>query len=154
MADAALLAQVAARISVSVSVARRLGVGALLCLLPFAALADQQVVCRYTYGGETRELAALPVASPYAVPAIAVGSYFLFRVVFQNAPADLASIKVYTYADRDDGPVPLHQATYAYPPVAAADARHGFTGLHFVYEPVRDGELQYWCRLEQGGAAR
>ena len=132
--------------------ARRLA-GALL-LLPLAAGAAEQVVCRYTYGGETRELVARPVASPYAVPAIAVGSFFRFRVVFQREPADLASIKVYTYADRDAGAVPIHQATYAYPPAAAGDARHGFTGLNFVYESLRDSELEYWCRMQQEPAPR
>jgi len=120
-------------------------------LLPLPAVAAEQVECHYSYGGETRILVAAPVASPYEVPAVAVGSYFQFRVVFQNQPADLASIKVYTYADRDEGLVPIHQATYAYPPAPAPKARHGFTGLNFVYEPMRDGELQYWCRLKREG---
>ncbi|MDD5250789.1 MAG: hypothetical protein PHY45_17565 [Rhodocyclaceae bacterium] len=136
-------------------VATQLGAAALgtLASLPArGAAAGEQVVCRYTYGGESRDLVAAPVASPYAVPAVAVGSYFKFRVVFQKEPADLAAIKVYVYADRDEGAVPLHQATYDYPP-AASGARYGFTGLNFVYEPVRDGELQYWCRLQGGGAA-
>lgn len=123
-------------------------VAAALALASLAAVAGEQVVCSYTYGGETQQLAADPVASPYAVPAVAVGSYFRFRVVFQTQPADLASIKVYAYADRDEGPVPIHQASYPYPPAQPAAAPYGFTGLHFVYEPVRDGELQYWCRLQ------
>lgn len=120
------------------------GAGALVC---GTAVAAERVACRYTYGGETRTLIAAPVASPYAVPSVAVGSYFRFRVVFQTQPADLASIKVYTYADRDEGPVPIHQASYPYPPARPA-AAYGFTGLQFVYEPVRDGELQYWCELQ------
>lgn len=111
----------------------------------------EQVACHYTYGGETRVLRAAPVASPYAVAPIPVGSYFLFRVVFQDRPADLASIKIYTYADGDDGPVPIHQASYPYP--APSVGRHGFTGLQRVYEPLRDGELEYWCGLEKGAAS-
>lgn len=126
---------------------------ALLLCAPLA-MAGEHAVCRYTYGGESRELVAQPVASPYTVPAVAVGSYFRFRVVFQNQPADLASVKVYVYADRDEGAVPLHQATYPYPPPAAAGARYGFTGRHLVYEPVRDGELEYWCRMAGDGTAR
>ncbi len=110
-----------------------------------AVMADE-VACHYTYGGEEEVLLARPVDSPYAVPPIQVGSYFQFRIVFQKQPADLASIKVYTYADRDEGSVPIHQATYPYPPPRER-GRYGFTGLHFVYEPVRDGELQYWCEL-------
>ncbi|MBS1189243.1 MAG: hypothetical protein H6R10_1035 [Rhodocyclaceae bacterium] len=99
-------------------------------------------------------LLAGPVKSPYGVPTIKVGSYFRFRVVFQKEPADLSSIKIYTYADREDGASPIHQATYPYPPAGRADGTYGFTGLQSVYEPLRDGELQYWCRLqpESGGA--
>lgn len=119
-----------------------------LCLLTTSALAGQ-VVCHYTYGGETKRLVALPVASPYAVKGIEVGSYFHFRVVFQTEPADLASVKVYTYADRDEGPVLIHQATYPYPPSGGRAAPYGFSGLHSVHEPTRDGELQYWCQLEK-----
>lgn len=133
--------------------ARLAAVGA-TALLAAAVGAAEQVACHYSYGGETSVLTAPPVASPYEVPAITVGSYFRFRVVFQRTPADLASIKIYTYADRDEGAVPIHQATYRYPPPAAAAAPYGFTGLQFVYEPVRDGELQYWCRMERQARAR
>jgi hypothetical protein len=125
---------------------RWLAAAALLSVVSVAVA--EQVVCRYTYGGETRTLSAGPVASPYEVPAVAVGSYFRFRVVFQKQPADLASIKVYAYADRDEGPVPIHQASFPYPPASQGGEPYGFTGLHFVYEPVRDGELQYWCRMD------
>ena len=94
-----------------------------LVLLFSTPLQAEQVVCHYTYGGETRQLVAPPVASPYAVKSIEVGSYFHFRVVFQKQPADLASIKVDTYADRDEGLVPVHQATYPYPPPSGAARR-------------------------------
>ena len=123
-----------------------------LASLPVSVHAEQ-VACHYTYGGETKQLLALPVSSPYAVGGIAVGSYFRFRVVFQKKPADLASVKVYTYADRDEGPVLIHQATYPYPSAGRRAARYGFSGLHFVHEPVRDGELQYWCELDKTAKA-
>lgn len=118
-----------------------------LGLLGTSAAYAEQVLCHYTYGGETRELVALPVSSPYAVKAIDVGSVFHFRVVFQDTPADIAAIKIYTYADRDDGPLLIHQATFPYPPASRRAAPYGFSGLHSVHEPVRDGELQYWCQL-------
>ena len=123
----------------------------LFSLLPVSALAEE-VACHYTYGGETKTLRAAPVESPYAVSGIKVGSFFHFRVVFQTQPADTAALKVYTYADRDDGPVLIHQATFPYPPRVLAGqtppAAYGLTGLHFVYEATRDGELQYWCELQ------
>ncbi len=122
----------------------------LLCagLLAGSTAYAEQTVCHYTYGGETKMLVAQAVTSPYAVNSIQVGSYFRFRIVFQNKPSDLASIKIYTYADHDEGPVLIHQATYPYPPPNRHNAPYGFSGLNFVYEPVRDGELQYWCELK------
>ena len=119
-------------------------------VLAGVCFAGESVVCHYTYGGETKTLRAEPVRSGYTVDSIAVGSYFRFRVVSRNQPADLAAIKVYTYADRDDGPVLIHQATYPYPRHFAQSSLYGFTGLHHVYEPVRDGELQYWCEWRSG----
>jgi len=123
-------------------------IAAVLWLATAPAASAEQVVCHYTYGGETKLLAALPVKSPYAVTGIRVGSYFRFRLVFQNEPAGLAAIKVYTYVDRDEGATLIHQASFPYHPAVNAAAHYGFSGLHFVYEPVRDSELQYWCRME------
>ena len=130
------------------------GASLVCCLaLPAAAASAEPVLCHYTYGGETRTLAASQVASPYAVKAIDIGSFFHFRVVFEKPPADLASIKVYTYADRDDGPLLIHQATFPYPPSTRAGAPYGFSGQQAVHEPVRDGELQYWCELAKSPRA-
>jgi hypothetical protein len=122
-----------------------------LVTLSFPARAES-VLCHVTYGGETRSIEAQPVASPYGVAPVAIGSYFLFRIVFQMEPADLASIKLYTYADRDEGPVIIHQATFPYPVRHAAV--YGFTGQQWVYEPLRDGEMQYWCELKTLGTAK
>lgn len=119
----------------------------LLSLLTTPAGHAAPVLCHYTYGGETRTLVTPAVSSPYAVKAIDIGSFFHFRVVFQNKPADIASIKIYTYADRDDGPLLIHQAIFPYLQARRGGTPYGFTGLHFVYEPMRDGELQYWCQF-------
>ena len=125
-----------------------LAAGGLLCLSELSH-ADS-VLCHIDYGGETRLIEAASVASPYTVKPVEIGSNFLFRIVFQTQPADLASIKLYTYADHESGPAIIHQATYAYPPTNAAV--NGFTGQQSVYEPIRDGELQYWCELKTGAA--
>lgn len=125
----------------------------LACLLaglsvPALAGAPQRIDCHVTYGGETRVHSATHVDSPYGVEAVAVGSYFLFRLVFQARPADIAGVRIYTYVDREHGPVPIHQASYALPKPGLR-GEHGFTGLQRVYEPVRDSELEFWC--EQRG---
>lgn len=118
-----------------------------------AAAAAEQVVCHYTYGGEKKQLAVSPVASPYTVAPIQVGSYFLLRVVFERPPGAAPAVNIYVYADKDDGPVPLHHASHPYPAARAARSAYGFTGLQRVYEPVRDGELEYWCAANASGSA-
>jgi hypothetical protein len=105
-----------------------------------------EVVCHVSYGGETQQLRVKPTRDPYAVAPVAIGSYFLFRVVFEHPARALPGIKIYTYADRDSDAMPLHVAHFPYPPVAGK--RFGFTGEQVVYEPMRDGELHYWCELK------
>lgn len=124
----------------------RLGLGLVGALLLAVGARAESVACHVTYGGATQVIEARPVDSPYGVTPTAIGSFFLFRIVFRREPADLASIKLYAYADRDSGPTLLHQASYAYP--ASNGAVDGFSGRHAVYEPMRDGELQYWCELK------
>ena len=121
-------------------------VAAIIGAAPPMPVHAASVACHATYGGETRTISAAATTRPLAIAPVSIGSYFMFRIVFRQEPADLATIKLTTYADRDEGPTIIHQATYAYPPAPAVV--HGFTGLNFVYEPVRDGELQYWCELK------
>jgi hypothetical protein len=116
-----------------------------LLAAPCHAFSASGVVCHVDYGGEQQVIRAAPMRNTYAVTPIAVGSYFLFRVVFEHPARALPGIKITTFADREDGPVPLHVAHFPYP--VANGGRFGFTGEQFVYEPVRDGELRYWCAL-------
>ena len=126
-------------------------IGALLLGAATAhAGAGETVACHVTYGGETKTVEARPTTSPYTVAPIKFGSYLLFRIVFRNEPADLASIKLYTYAQHADvdGRPLIHQATYAYPPANAGS--YGFTGLNHAYEPRYGLVLEYWCELREG----
>lgn len=97
------------------------------------------------YGGERRIVRAAPTRDPYATAPIPVGSYFLFRLVVEHPALGGGGAKITTYADREDGPVPIHVAHHPRLPSRPTGARYGFTGEQFVYEPVRDGELRYWC---------
>ena len=54
------------------------------------------VACHVTYGGETRTISAAGTTQPLAVAPVSIGSYFLFRIVFRQEPADLATIKLTT----------------------------------------------------------
>lgn len=123
---------------------------AALCLLLSASplIAAEQVACHVTYGGETQTIAATPSRQPYAIPPKAIGSLFLLRVVFEALPGAPAAIKVYSYVDRNEGVALVHQASYAYPAATRSQGQFGFTGQQLVYEPLRDGELQYWCEMQ------
>lgn len=123
---------------------------AVLVLLCATTAYAQQVICHYTYGGETRDLVVQPVASPYQSKAVPVGSFFEFRAVFQTRPADIASIKVYVYTEREEGTVLVHQAVFPYPPARHRMTQYGFTGVHFVYEAASNAELKYWCEMDSG----
>lgn len=116
--------------------------GGLLLALSANASAGQ-IRCAITYGGETTVVDVSPTRDPYTVPTRAVGSFLLFRAVFRDTPTDLAGVDLYTYAERDAGPLIVHHASYAYP-LPEGD----FTGLQRVYEPLHDSELQYRCRHE------
>lgn len=113
------------------------------------ALADQ-AYCHYSYGGEARMLAANDREAPYAAPTHAVGSYFRLRPVLETDVAELAALKVYVYADHDSGPALIHQGSWPWPP--EREGRYGFTGLQRVYEPLRDGEIAYWCSQRDDAA--
>ena len=94
--------------------------------MPLAAHAQPvltEVVCHLSYGGETKPLRLRPVASPYAVEAIEVGSYFLLRGVWQAQPADLSSVKLYTYAAKDEGAVAFAHGPVVAPAGPLADRR-------------------------------
>ena len=100
-----------------------------LAALAFPAQAAS-VACHVTYGGETRVISAGATSDPYTGAPVSLGSYVLFRIVFRKVPGDLAGIKLTTYANREEGPVVIHQATYPYPPPVAE--ANGFTGLNLV----------------------
>lgn len=119
---------------------------ACLMLLVTTPARAENIACHVTYGGLTQIIEAAPMTEPYQAASTAIGSFFQFRIVFRRTPADLAGIKIYTYSTSDSGPALIHQGSYAYPLRNAA--QEGFTGRQIVYEPLRDGELQYWCELK------
>ena len=122
-------------------------------LLPFAAQAGPRVVCHTQYNGEGQAHVAYPGAAPYDVEGVTLGERFVFRVVFQNKPADIAAVKVFTSILPDEGPAqPVHQATWRWPvPAGRQPQGQGFTGLQRVFEPTYNGHLEYWCEAERGG---
>lgn len=105
----------------------------------------QTVQCHVNYGGEDRVLVSPPTASPLDTAGIEVGSYFLLRLVNTLQARQQPAFKVYVYAAHDSGPAPIHVASHSPALVRQGRGHGGFTGVQRVYEPVRDGELTYWC---------
>jgi hypothetical protein len=129
---------------------RRRPLLALLYLLTATGLAkaaEAPIICHVTYGGETQHLRLDPVSSPYTVAPQQIGSYFLWRAYMQTPPSALPAVHISVAANLDEGALPIHVAAYPYPQQRGRKAP-GFTGYQTVYEPVRDGELQYWCARE------
>jgi len=119
--------------------------GAWLSAVLFAAPAfADSVSCHIIYGGENFPVVAKPGDDPYTVKGQKIGRYFEFKVAYVTSPADLSAISVYVYATASGQPVLIHQVKY---PVGIANVAPpwGFTGFHYVYEPSKSSELQYWC---------
>lgn len=106
-------------------------------------LKASELECHYDYGGVVTTLQIAPTTNLYTEPAIKIGSFFKFRVVWQTAPAEAAAVHVYVYLDAPDAPTILHQGSWVFS--LEHPTGRGFTGLQRVYEPVHGSELQYWC---------
>jgi len=112
-------------------------------------VADQErVACHIDYQGAPFVARAAAVASAYEDAPTPVGSDFLFRIVFQQQPSEHAAIRLYTYANKEEGPTLVHLARFPYPTTLPGGGRFGFTGLQSVFEPVGGGKLDYWCELK------
>ncbi len=123
----------------------RPGIFALLLGASLAARADA-VRCHIIYGGENFTVEAPAVADPYKVDSQKIGRYFAFRAVYVAEPARYAAVSLYVYSTAGGENVLIHEAKF---PVTHVNAQspHGFTGFHYVYEPTKSSELQYWCEF-------
>lgn len=100
------------------------------------------LACSYTYGGEVKSVSVPPAHDVYSVRAHDVQGRFDFKVVYVDAPADVAGVRVYTYSPGPDAPVLIHQAKYA--ASYQNHDRYGFTGKQLIYD-ARGREFEYSC---------
>lgn len=113
----------------------------------FACAAQAQadsVRCHIVYGGEDFTVDAAPTTTSYRVAGRKIGRYFEFRAVYVPDGTPAAAINLYVSGVATGDAVPIQQLKFR-PPFPANGTDHGFTGLHFVYEPTKGSELQYWC---------
>jgi hypothetical protein len=109
---------------------------------PPATASQEQLFCTYTYAGEAKRLLIAATRDPYRVAPLKVETRFELKVVYVDAPADVAGVRVYSYYPGPDGSVLIHEAKYELG--RPGRATYGFTGKQLVYEP-RGGELEYFC---------
>ena len=107
-----------------------------------SAPTNAALVCTYTYGGESTRMPVPPTDEPYGVRPKNVQERFDFKVVYVDAPADVAGVRVYTYHLASDAPVLLHEAKFAR--TSENHGRYGFTGKQLLYDP-RGREFEYFC---------
>ncbi|HWA73441.1 MAG TPA: hypothetical protein VG937_13945 [Polyangiaceae bacterium] len=111
-----------------------------------SALAPAQLWCTYTYGGEAKRLLVAPTRDPYRATAVKIERRFELKVVYVDAPADVAGVRIYSYYPGPDAPVLIHEAKYEL--LRPGHGPYGFTGQQLVYEP-RGGELAYYCEWSE-----
>jgi hypothetical protein len=127
---------------------RRKVICALLLAAAAPAFADS-VKCNIIYGGENFTVSAQPTDDPYTVKAEKIGRYFEFKVSYVTAPRQFSALSIYVYGISTGDPVLIHQAKFPVD-IANAPGPWGFTGFHYVYEPSKSSEIQYWCEKTAG----
>jgi hypothetical protein len=121
-----------------------LSLSLLVAGITLAHAASDSVRCNIIYGGENFTVSAQPGSDPYAVRGEKIGRYFEFKVAYTTKPAEFSALSIYVYATSTGDSVLIHQAKYP-ANVSNAPGPWGFTGFHYVYEPSKSSELQYWC---------
>ena len=117
---------------------------ALAALLAGGHASADSVRCHIIYGGENFTVIAPPTADPYRVEGQKIGRYFEFKAAYVTSPADNAAISLYVYATSSGESVLIHEVKFPFD-IGVGASQWGFTGFHYVYEPSKSSELQYWC---------
>jgi hypothetical protein len=103
--------------------------------------------CEINQGGESYIAEFFPTSDPYTVVAKDIGERFRLKVVMMQKEQLIEYIKIYTYYQEQHPPVLLHVAKYIPPFRQNQPSFAGLTGVHFIYSPGLERELQYGCAL-------
>ena len=105
--------------------------------------------CEINQGGESYIAEFFPTSDPYTVAAKDIGGRFRLKVVMMQKEQVIEYIKIYTYYQEQSPPVLLHVAKYTPPFRQNQTSFAGLTGVHFIYSPGLERELQYGCALSE-----
>jgi hypothetical protein len=118
-----------------------------LCSTVFAA--PPLLRCEINSGGESYVEDFLPTTDPYTVAAKDIGGGFRFKAVMLGTEQRIEYIKIYTYSQEPHHVVLLHVAKYLPPFRQKQPSFAALTGVHYLYSPGLERELQYGCALSE-----
>lgn len=123
-----------------------------LCMLIPESQAAPLLRCHVDQGGTSHIVDANSVADPYVVKPISINERFRFKAVMVGESQRIEYVKIYVYSVGEQQAVLLHQVSFL-SPVPGKDAQMTpLTGIHRVYAPGLERELQYRCNLMETNA--
>ena len=119
--------------------------------LPQSAFAAPLLRCKIEQSGATFLVESSPRLDPYSVASVAINKNFRFKAVVIGNEQKIAYVKIYAYDMGKRQPILLHEAKYLAPLVQTAQAAElapfQLTGMHYLYSPDLNREMQYGCSL-------
>lgn len=129
---------------------------AAITLIPEAACAAPLLRCKIEQSGATFLVESSPTLDPYGAAAVAINRNFRFKAVVIGNQEKVDYIKIYVYDMGQRQPILLHEAKYLAPLVQTAQAAelapYQLTGMHYLYSPDLNREMQYGCSLIESAA--
>lgn len=102
--------------------------------------------CNVTYASTTIQLRTTLQTDPYTVPETDIEGRFRFKAVMTGKPGKIDYIKLYAYLQKDQGDIPIHQASYT-GPFAVSPQVYKLTPNNQLYAGELERILQYECDL-------
>ena len=125
-------------------------------LLPQSTFAAPLLRCKIEQSGATFIVESSPRLDPYGFAAVAINKNFRFKAVVVGSEKKIAYVKIYAYDMGKRQPILLHEAKYLAPLVQTAQAAElapfQLTGMHYLYSPDLNREMQYGCSLIESAA--
>lgn len=124
---------------------------AAITLMPEAAFAAPLLRCKIEQSGATFVVESSPGLDPYGVAAVAINKNFRFKAVVIGNQEKVDYVKIYAYDMGKRQAILLHEAKYLAPLMQTAQAAElapfQLTGMHYLYSPDLNREMQYGCSL-------
>lgn len=121
------------------------------CLIPQTTFAAPLLRCKIEQSGVTFMVESSPRLDPYGVAAVAINKNFRFKAVVIGNEKKVDYVKIYAYDMGDRQAILMHEAKYLAPLVQTAQsaelAPFQLTGMHYLYSPSLNREMQYGCSL-------